>query len=87
MRILTIRRMFTLAAIGVAYVHGKRRGELTLASISDTLNYLWSSTADRFGAGDRAQHRTPPRTGTINPTSTPTANGLTGDRMRRPHDA
>jgi hypothetical protein len=102
MRIFTIRRMVTLAVIGVAYVHGKRRGDLTLTSITDTLNYVWSSTADRFGISDRAQRRPVPRTGSVgsqsshgsqgsqgsmSSSSATPANGLPGDRMRRPNDA
>jgi hypothetical protein len=49
MRILTFRRIFGLTAIGVAYVHGRRGGALTVASITDTLRYLWTKTADRVG--------------------------------------
>ncbi len=49
MRIFTIRRMFGLALIGAAYVHGKRGGDTTLNSMMDTLRYLWTSAADRLG--------------------------------------
>jgi hypothetical protein len=47
MRILTFRRIFGLTAIGVAYVHGRRGGTATVASITDTLRYLWTKAADR----------------------------------------
>ena len=72
MRILTIRRMLGLAAIGVAYVHGKRGGDATLASIADTLRHVWSSTCERLGIDPpRAQRTRPerpvsPRVGTPN---------------------
>jgi hypothetical protein len=61
MRILTIRRMLGLAAIGVAYVHGKRGGDATLASIADTLRHVWTSTAERLGIEKRAPRTTPER--------------------------
>jgi len=62
MRILTIRRMLGLAVIGVAYVHGKRGGDATLASIADTLRHVWSSTAERLGIDKpRAQRPMPER--------------------------
>jgi len=51
MRIFTLRRMFGLAVVGTAYVHGKRGGDATFASISDTLHYLWNATAERLGLG------------------------------------
>lgn len=71
MKILTIRRLLGLAAIGVAYVHGKRGGDATLTSIADTLRYVWSSTAERLGIADRAprtmpERTTPPRMGAAN---------------------
>ena len=59
MRILTIRRMLGIAAIGVAYVHGKRGGDVTFASIADTMRYLWAQTADRLGI-DKAPARKMP---------------------------
>jgi len=90
MRILTIGRIVGLAAIGVAYVHGKRRGNLTLASIADTLNSLWSSASERFGLSHRPKSPIPERT--VSPGSSASssagssaANGLTGDRTRRPY--
>lgn len=61
MRILTIRRMLGLTAIGVAYVHGKRGGDATLASISDTLRYVWTSAAERLGIEKRPQRTMPER--------------------------
>lgn len=51
MRIFTLRRMFGLAVVGAAYVHGKRGGDATFASISDTLQYLWTQTTERLGLG------------------------------------
>lgn len=80
MRILTIRRLLGLGAIGVAYVHGKRGGDATLASITDTLRYVWSSCAKRLGIEDHPQRTMPER-----PASTRmgTPNGL--DRPGRPH--
>src|SRR5262249_48620814 len=67
MKILTIRRMLGIAAIGVAYIHGKRGGDATLASIADTLRHVWSSAAERLGIENRAPrpipHRTPPTRG------------------------
>lgn len=80
-KIFTIRRMLGIAAIGVAYVHGKRGGDATLASIADTLRYVWSSAAERLGIQDRAQRAMPeqrmasPKMGV--------ANGL--ERTPRPH--
>ena len=62
MRILTIRRMLGLTAIGVAYVHGKRGGDATFASVADTLRHLWSSAADRLGIGSRPPRAMPQRT-------------------------
>lgn len=61
MRILTIRRMLGLAAIGVAYVHGKRGGDATLASVADTLRHVWTSAAERLGIEKRAQPTMPER--------------------------
>lgn len=71
MKILTIRRLLGLGAIGVAYVHGKRGGDATLASIADTLRHVWSSAAKRLGIEDRPQRTMPerpasPRMGTPN---------------------
>lgn len=61
MRILTIRRMLGLAAISVAYVHGKRGGDATWASITDTLRHMWTSAAERLGIEKRAQRSMPER--------------------------
>ena len=71
MKILTIRRLLGIGAIGVAYVHGKRGGDATLASIADTLRYVWSSCAKRLGIEERPQRTMPerpasPRVGTPN---------------------
>lgn len=79
MKILTIRRMLGLAAIGVAYVHGKRGGDATLASIADTLRYVWSSAAERLGIQTRAARTMPERT--VSPRMG-APNGL--ERMPRP---
>ncbi len=71
MKILTIRRLLGLAVIGVAYVHGKRGGDATLASVADTLRHVWSSAAERLGIENRAPRAMPerpasPRVGTPN---------------------
>jgi hypothetical protein len=80
MRILTFRRMFAIAAIGVAYVHGKRGGDATFASISDTMRYLWSSMAPRLGLEGRSQQRSqsqqqPQRSGMSSGTSAGMSSG------------
>lgn len=89
MKILSIGRIVGLAAIGAAYVHGKRGGDLTLASIADTLNYLWSSVSERLGLAEHPQPPIPertasPSTASSSAGSSSAANGLTGDRTRRP---
>jgi hypothetical protein len=71
MRILTIRRMLGIAALYVAYVHGKRGGDATLASVADTLRHVWTSTAERLGIDKRTPRTMPerpasPRVGTPN---------------------
>ena len=44
MKIRTFVRLIGIAAIGgVAYVHTQRRGEWTVVSLKDTLNYLQRS--------------------------------------------
>lgn len=113
MKILTLRRIVGIAAIGVAYVHGKRGGDWTLASITETVKYVWTSTSERIGLGKGAHRPISDRTvgssrssGTSNASSgtssgvsgassgtasgsspgTSTANGLTGDRTRRPYN-
>jgi hypothetical protein len=81
MRIFTLRRIIGIAAIGVAYVHGKRGGDATFASISDTLRYLYSSACDRLGLerrGERAKH------GVVTTSRVSNPNGLTGERTPRP---
>jgi hypothetical protein len=80
MRILTIRRMLGLAVIGVAYVHGKRGGDATLASIADTLRHVWSSTAERLGIDKPRAPRTMPERPASPRVGTP--NGL--ERTPRP---
>ena len=61
MRILTIRRMLGIAAIYVAYMHGKRGGDATLASVSDTLRNVWTTAAERLGIDKRAPRTMPER--------------------------
>jgi hypothetical protein len=82
MKILTIRRMLGIAVVGVAYVHGKRGGDATLASITDTLRHVWSSVAERLGIDSHPARPVPQRTA---PTRVTTPNGL--DRPPRPHNA
>lgn len=89
MKILTLRRIIGLAAVGAAYVHGKRGGNLTLASIADTLGYLWCSASERLGLSRRPRSPIPEREASPNcsasrPAGSSAANGLTGDRPRRP---
>jgi hypothetical protein len=81
MRILTLRRMIGIAAIGVAYVHGKRGGDATWASISDTLRYVYSSACDRLGVGKDQQRAMPGRTASPR-ISNP--NGPANERTPRP---
>ena len=59
MKILTIRRLLGIGMIGVAYVHGKRGGDATLASIADTLRHVWTSAAERLGIENRAPRTMP----------------------------
>jgi hypothetical protein len=50
MRILTLKRLIGLAAIGgVAYAHKQRGGQWNLASIKDTLRHLWQQAETRIG--------------------------------------
>ncbi|HEX3758902.1 MAG TPA: hypothetical protein VHW23_09360 [Kofleriaceae bacterium] len=81
MKILTIRRMLGIAVVGVAYVHGKRGGDATLASITDTLRHVWASVAERLGIENRTPRPMPQR-----PAATRMAapNGL--DRPPRPQN-
>lgn len=55
MRIFTFRRLLGIGIVGAAYVHGKRGGDATFASISDTLRYLWSTASERLGIDKRPQ--------------------------------
>jgi hypothetical protein len=73
MRIFTLRRMFGLAVVATAYVHGKRGGDATFASISDTVQYLWGQATERLGLG-----RPPARVVTQrpNPAKQTTPNGI-----------
>lgn len=79
MRIFTIRRMLGIAIVGAAYVHGKRGGDASFASISDTLRYLWSQASERLGLDKRPQRAVPQRP--VNPKMS-APNGL--DRPVRP---
>jgi hypothetical protein len=81
MRIFTLRRIIGITAIGVAYVHGKRGGDATLASISDTLRYLWSSAADRLGV---AQREARPMPGQPVSSRISNPNGMPNERTPRP---
>lgn len=86
MRILTIRRVLGLALIGVAYVHGKRGGDASIESISDTLRYVSSTIANRLGIEPRSEpkpmHRTPERNGMSARANVP--NGMVSERTPRP---
>jgi hypothetical protein len=62
MRIFTLRRMFGIGLVGAAYVHGKRGGDASFTSISDTLHYLWNAAAERLGLD-----KPPPRVVTQRP--------------------
>jgi len=81
MKILTIRRMLGIAVIGVAYVHGKRGGDATLASIGDTLRHMWASAAERLGIENRPPSPMPQRTV---PSRMASPNGL--ERPPRPQN-
>jgi hypothetical protein len=56
MKVLTLKRLIGLAAVGgVAYVHKQRGGQWTVASITDTLKHLWSTAAARLSGRDRPE--------------------------------
>ena len=80
MRIFTFRRLFGIAAIGAAYVHGKRGGNASWASINDTLRYIASTAADKLGV-NRSERPAPPR---HMPSRMGAANGLPNERPTRP---
>lgn len=49
MKILNLKRLIGLAAIGgVAYVHKQRGGEWTLDSVKDTLRHLWTTASEKL---------------------------------------
>jgi hypothetical protein len=49
MKILTLKRVIGLAAIGgVAYAHKQRGGQWTIESVKDTLRHLWTSASDKL---------------------------------------
>jgi len=49
MKILTLKRVVGLAAIGgLAYAHKRRGGEWTVDSIKDSLRDLWASANSRL---------------------------------------
>lgn len=94
MRIFTLRRMFGLAVVGVAYVHGKRGGDASYDSIADTLRYVWSTISPRLGLDHREPRPAKPQparpaSSTSSPTSTSSTssrlppNGLSGERNPR----
>jgi hypothetical protein len=59
MKILTFRRFVGLATIGgVAYVHKQRGGDWSLASIQDTLAYLWRSASAKLAPVKRDMQET-----------------------------
>ena len=60
MRILTLKRLIGLTAIGGAvYVHKQRGGTWTLASMQDTLQYLLSQAATKLGQMNRPVETAP----------------------------
>ena len=79
MKILTFKRFVGLAAIGgVAYVHKQRGGEWTIASVADTLRYLWSTAiGDRGSAMDNGRETLARAASVVDPTI---RKGMTDDR-------
>ena len=76
-----LRRIIGITAIGVAYIHGKRGGDATFASISDTLRYLYSSACERLGIERRGERAVQGRVAT---SRIPNPNGLANERTPRP---
>ena len=84
MKILTFKRVIALTAIGgVAYVHKQRGGDWTLASITDTLRYLWSSAGRKLAPVKDAARDTLERAASV--TEHAVRSGLSDDRTARPH--
>ena len=80
MKILTFKRLIGLTAIGgVAYVHRQRGGDWTLASLQDTLRYLWTATADKLAPLKDAARDTLDRAATV---ADPTARAGTSEASR-----
>jgi len=49
MKVLTLKRVLGVAAIGgLAYAHKQRGGEWTLDSVKDTLRHLWTTANDKL---------------------------------------
>ncbi|MEO7734196.1 MAG: hypothetical protein ABIY55_24750 [Kofleriaceae bacterium] len=49
MKILNLKRLIGLAAIGgVAYAHKQRGGEWTLDRVKDTLRHLWTTANEKL---------------------------------------
>jgi hypothetical protein len=82
MKILTFKRLIGLTAIGgVAYVHKQRGGEWTIASLTDTLRYLWSSAIGKLGPVKDAARDTLDRAASV--TDPAVRTGLSDDRTSR----
>ena len=71
MKILNLKRMIGLAAIGgVAYAHKKRGGEWTLDSVKDTLRHLWTTANDKLAPMKNELRDTLDRAGHVSETAT-----------------
>ena len=83
MKILTFKRLIGLAAIGgVAYVHKQRGGEWTVAGITETLRYLWSSAIGKPGPAMDPARETLDRAASITEPAVRTS-GMSDDRTSR----
>ena len=83
MRILTLKRLIGLTAIGGAvYVHKQRGGTWTLASMQDTLQYLLSQAATKLGQMNRPVEATPRAS---YPPATPARPRMPDDNRPRPY--
>jgi len=83
MKILTFKRVVALTAIGgVAYVHRQRGGDWSLASIKDTLGYLWSSAGRMLAPAKRDVQDTLDRAAGVSGSA---ARGASEDRKARPY--
>lgn len=82
MKILTFKRLVGLTAIGgVAYVHKQRGGDWTLASIGDTLAYLWRSAGAKLAPIKRDMRETLDRAANVGDAALRT--GMSDDRNPR----